>query len=90
MVGGSTVCQRISFDRMPRGGSFRWSAGISRAASAFEIQKRGMATGMAIMGFGGGAMIGAPLADRLMTHFRTAASVGVWQAKPVSSQVRPE
>ena len=28
--------------------------------------RRGMATGMAIMGFGGGAMIGAPLADRLM------------------------
>jgi MFS family permease len=27
--------------------------------------RRGMATGMAIMGFGGGAMIGAPLADRL-------------------------
>jgi MFS family permease len=41
--------------------------------------RRGMATGMAIMGFGGGAMIGAPLADRLMTHFRTPASVGVWQ-----------
>jgi len=28
--------------------------------------RRGMATGMAIMGFGGGAMIGAPLADLLM------------------------
>src|ERR1700750_645650 len=28
--------------------------------------RRGMATGMAIMGFGGGAMIGAPLADILM------------------------
>jgi MFS family permease len=38
-----------------------------------------MATGMAIMGFGGGAMIGAPLADRLMKHFATAASVGVWE-----------
>ncbi|MFX8164501.1 MFS transporter, partial [Acinetobacter baumannii] len=33
--------------------------------------KRGMATGMAIMGFGGGAMIGAPLADRLMKLFAT-------------------
>ena len=33
--------------------------------------RRGMATGMAIMGFGGGAMIGAPLADMLMNHFRT-------------------
>ncbi|VFR19603.1 MFS permease [plant metagenome] len=41
--------------------------------------KRGMATGMAIMGFGGGAMIGAPLADVLMRHFATPDSVGVWQ-----------
>jgi MFS family permease len=40
---------------------------------------RGMATGMAIMGFGGGAMIGSPLADILMNQFRTAHSVGVWQ-----------
>src|ERR1700685_962268 len=40
---------------------------------------RGMATGMAIMGFGGGAMIGAPLADILMDVFRTPSSVGVWQ-----------
>jgi MFS family permease len=41
--------------------------------------RRGMATGMAIMGFGGGAMIGAPLANVLMTYFRTATSVGVWE-----------
>jgi MFS family permease len=41
--------------------------------------RRGMATGMAIMGFGGGAMIGAPLADKLMNIFRTTDSVGVWQ-----------
>jgi MFS family permease len=41
--------------------------------------RRGMATGMAIMGFGGGAMIGAPLADLLMNYYRTPASVGVWQ-----------
>jgi len=39
--------------------------------------RRGMATGMAIMGFGGGAMIGSPLANILMNHFKTAASVGV-------------
>ena len=39
--------------------------------------KRGMATGMAIMGFGGGAMIGAPLADRLIKLYATPASVGV-------------
>ena len=41
--------------------------------------RRGMATGMAIMGFGGGAMIGAPLANILMEHFKTPTSVGVWQ-----------
>jgi MFS family permease len=41
--------------------------------------RRGMATGMAIMGFGGGAMIGSPLADWLMKQFAGAHSVGVWQ-----------
>jgi MFS family permease len=41
--------------------------------------RRGMATGMAIMGFGGGAMIGAPLADKLMKFYATPASVGVWE-----------
>lgn len=39
----------------------------------------GMATGMAIMGFGGGAMVGAPLGVALMDRFRTASSVGVAQ-----------
>ena len=37
----------------------------------------GLATGMAIMGFGGGAMIGSPLAIKLMTYFHTAGDVGV-------------
>jgi MFS family permease len=37
----------------------------------------GMATGMAIMGFGGGALIAAPLSILLMGHFKTAASNGV-------------
>jgi MFS family permease len=41
--------------------------------------RRGMATGMAIMGFGGGAMIGSPLADWLMKNFADAHGVGVWQ-----------
>ena len=41
--------------------------------------RRGMATGMAIMGFGGGAMIGSPLAAELMKHFASAQGVGVWQ-----------
>ena len=42
--------------------------------------KRGMATGMAIMGFGGGAMVGAPLAAALMGHFASPAGAGVWQS----------
>ncbi len=41
--------------------------------------RRGMATGMAIMGFGGGAMIGSPLAAMLMKSFATPTSVGVAQ-----------
>jgi MFS family permease len=41
--------------------------------------RRGMATGMAIMGFGGGAMIGAPLATLLTGVFKDAAGPGVWQ-----------
>ena len=41
--------------------------------------RRGMATGMAIMGFGGGAMIGSPLAAELMKMFSTATDVGVSQ-----------
>lgn len=39
--------------------------------------RRGMATGMAIMGFGGGAMIGSPLATELMKRFASADDVGV-------------
>ena len=45
--------------------------------------RRGMATGMAIMGFGGGAMIGSPLANLLMTHFKTPDTVGAWQAMAI-------
>ena len=41
--------------------------------------RRGMATGMAIMGFGGGAMIGSPLANDLMKYFATPTDVGVMQ-----------
>jgi MFS family permease len=48
---------------------------------------RGMATGMAIMGFGGGAMIGAPLANLLMNTFRTPQSVGVWQTFVVMAAI---
>ncbi len=41
--------------------------------------RRGMATGLAIMGFGGGAMIGSPLATKLMAHFADATQLGIWQ-----------
>ena len=37
----------------------------------------GMATGMAIMGFGGGAMIASPLSVALMNHFKTPTDMGV-------------
>ncbi|OLP56185.1 MFS transporter [Rhizobium rhizosphaerae] len=49
--------------------------------------RRGMATGMAIMGFGGGAMIGAPLANILMGTFRTEADPGVWQTFMVMAAI---
>jgi MFS family permease len=39
----------------------------------------GMATGLAIMGFGGGAMIASPLSVYLMDHYKSATSVGVAQ-----------
>ena len=42
--------------------------------------RRGMATGLAIMGYGGGAMIGAPLAVWLMGHFAHDGVSGVAQA----------
>ena len=46
--------------------------------------RRGMATGMAIMGFGGGALIGSPLADLLMNRFGAGvAARGVWQTLAV-------
>ena len=45
--------------------------------------RRGMATGMAIMGFGGGAMIGSPLATKLMGTFASningVTQPGIWQ-----------
>ena len=37
----------------------------------------GLATGMAIMGFGGGAMIGSPLAIKLMAYFKNSGDTGV-------------
>ena len=40
----------------------------------------GMATGLAIMGFGGGALIGAPLGVELMNRFKTPTNTGVASA----------
>jgi len=42
--------------------------------------RRGMATGFAIMGYGGGAMIGAPLAVWFMGHFAHNGVAGVSEA----------
>ncbi len=44
------------------------------------VDRPGMATGMAIMGFGGGAMIGGPLAVRLMNYFAQPGDNGVAMA----------
>ena len=46
--------------------------------------RRGMAAGMAIMGFGGGAIIGAPLNDFLIDHFyRAPQFLGLQTVNPV-------
>jgi MFS family permease len=37
----------------------------------------GLSTGLAIMGFGGGAMIGGPLANQLMAHFKAAGQPSI-------------
>lgn len=49
--------------------------------------RRGLATGMAIMGFGGGAMIGSPLAAELMKYFATDTDVGVMQTFMVMASI---
>jgi len=49
--------------------------------------RRGLATGMAIMGFGGGAMVGSPAADRLMAAFAGPGEAGVWRAMLVLAGV---
>ena len=41
--------------------------------------RRGMATGLAIMGFGGGALVASPLSDVLMRYFASPTSTGVVQ-----------
>ncbi|WP_353217533.1 OFA family MFS transporter [Sandarakinorhabdus sp.] len=49
--------------------------------------RRGLATGMAIMGFGGGAMVGSPAADRLMAAFAGPDTVGAAPAMLVMAAV---
>ena len=49
--------------------------------------RRGMATGMAIMGFGGGALVGAPLANLLLRDFASPGDVGVWQTFTIMAVV---
>ena len=49
--------------------------------------RRGMATGFAIMGYGGGAMVGAPLAVWLMGHFSSSGVAGVWQTLMVMGAI---
>jgi MFS family permease len=44
---------------------------------AWFPDRRGMSTGMAIMGFGGGALIASPLSDWLMRRFASPTSTGV-------------
>jgi MFS family permease len=44
---------------------------------AWFPDRRGMSTGMAIMGFGGGALIASPLSDILMRYFASPTSTGV-------------
>ncbi|HEU5431347.1 MAG TPA: MFS transporter, partial [Thermomicrobiales bacterium] len=51
--------------------------------------RRGMATGLAIMGFGGGAMIAAPLNEALIRHFyRAPEYVGSEGSVPLSTDQR--
>lgn len=47
----------------------------------------GMATGMAIMGFGGGALLGSPLAEELMKSFAGPGSTGAKQAMLVMASL---
>ena len=48
---------------------------------------RGMATGLAIMGFGSGALIGSPVASWLMRHFASGTGVGVMETFIVMASI---
>lgn len=46
----------------------------------FFPNRKGLATGIAICGFGGGALVGAPLAVLLMKHFADSPTQGIAEA----------
>jgi len=70
-------------------GSSTWGTGDWRRGSWLGLRgtvstlirwfpdRRGLASGMAIMGFGGGAMIAIPLSNHLMDFFKTPTSMGL-------------
>lgn len=58
------------------GGGLGYITPVSTLIKWFP-DRRGMATGFAIFGYGGGAMVGAPLADWLMKHFAGNGVPGV-------------
>lgn len=49
--------------------------------------RRGLATGLGIMGFGGGAIVAAPASTALMNRFASPSSVGVWETFVVMGSV---
>jgi MFS family permease len=48
---------------------------------------RGLATGLGVMGFGGGAIVAAPVSTALMERFASPSSVGVWETFAVMGSV---
>ena len=50
-------------------------------------KKRGLATGLGVMGFGGGAIVAAPVSTALMERFASPSSVGVWETFVVMGSV---
>ena len=67
---------RLRRDWRLRGLGLGYISPVSTLVKWFP-DRPGMATGMAIMGFGGGAFIGSNLSLLLMDHFKSATSEGV-------------
>lgn len=66
-------------DRIRGYRGYRFGIGLSVSTLVrWFFDKRVIAIGMVIMGFGGGAMVGATLANQLINDFVTETSVGVW------------